>query len=114
MADPHGSTADRSRRSSHDRRRLRITYLTALGGVGLGVLGAVAVGLLGASGRAGIAVLLVLSAAGCMLAALVTAVLAMVDEYRRVPVARSRSLMALWFFLAAASLLIMSTGAAAG
>jgi hypothetical protein len=107
-------SGSRSGLSDHDRRRLRATYRTALGGLVLGILGAAAVGLLGAPGQAGAAVLFVLAAAGCMAAALVTAVLAMVDEYRRRPVGRPRTLMALWFFLASAALLLMSTGIAAG
>ncbi len=58
--------------------------------------------------------LLVFGAAGCMAAALVTAVLAMVDEYRQVRVGRPRTLAALWFFLGSALLLVMSTGVGAG
>lgn len=104
------TTAGRAGLSAHDRRRLRASYRTLLGGVLLGVLGAGGVAALGASGRAGAAVLLVTSAAACMAAALVTAVLAMVDEYRRVPVGRPRTLAALWFFLGSALLLVMSTG----
>lgn len=109
-----GGRAHRSGLSVHDRHRLRASYRTALGGVVLGVLGASAVGMLGASGRAGAAVLLVLAAAGCMAAALVTAVLAMVDEYRHVEVGRPRTLAALGFFLGAALLLVMSTGIGSG
>jgi hypothetical protein len=104
---------DRRGLSAWDRRRLKVSYATALAAFGLGVLGAVSVGALGASGGAGVAVVLVVSAAGCVLAALVTALLAMVDEWHHRPVGRPRSLAALWFFLAGAVLLIMSTGAAA-
>lgn len=99
--------------SAHDRRRLRASYRTALAGVFLGVLAAAVTGVLGASGRAGVAMVLVFGAAGCMGAALVTAVLAMVDEYRRVRVGRPRTLAALWFFLGSALLLVMSTGVGA-
>lgn len=109
-----GGMRSRAGLSPHDRQRLRATYRTALGGLVLGVLGAAAVGLLGAPGGAGAAVLLLLSAAGCLAAALVTAVLAMVDEYRHLPVGRPRTLAALWFFLGAAVLLLMSTALAAG
>jgi hypothetical protein len=116
-ADPDGHRrqhATRSGLSVHDRRRLRASYRTAIAGVVLGVVGAAAIGWVGASGRAGAAVLLVLTSAGCMAAALVTAVLAMVDEYRHIPVGRPRTLAALWFFLGSALLLIMSTGVVAG
>ena len=109
-----GRPGDRRRLSDHDRRRLRLSYRTALGGIVLGFLAAGAVGILGASGRAGAAVVLVVSAAGCVAAALVTAVLAMLDEYHRRPVGRARTLMALWFFLGGALLLLMSTGITAG
>jgi zinc transporter ZupT len=112
QARPAG-TGSRAGLTAHDRRRLRATYRTALAGVVLGVLGAAAVGMLGASGRAGVAVLLVVSAAGCMAAAFVTAVLAMIDEYRHVAVGRPRTLAALWFFLGSAMLLVMSTGVGA-
>jgi zinc transporter ZupT len=104
---------DRRGLSAWDRRRLKVSYLTALGGLVLGLGGAVVIGSLGASGGAGVAVVLVFSAAGCVLAALVTALLAMVDEWHHRPVGRPRSLAALWFFIGAAVLLIMSTGAAA-
>ena len=109
-----GRRGSRAGLSAHDRRRLRATYRTALGGLLLGVLAAVVTAALGASGRAGAAMVLVFGAAGCMAAALVTAVLAMVDEYRQVRVGRPRTLAALWFFLASALLLVMSTGVGAG
>jgi len=109
-----GVSGSRTGLSAHDRRRLRASYRTLLGGVLLGLLGAGAVGALGASGRAGAAVLLVMGAAACMAAALVTAVFAMVDEYRHVPVGRPRTLAALWFFLGSLVLLVMSTGVSAG
>lgn len=104
---------DRRGLSAWDRRRLKVSYLTAVGGLVLGLVGAIAIGSLGASGGAGVAVVLVFSAAGCVLAALVTAMLAMVDEWHHRPVGRPRSLAALWFFLGAGVLLVMSTGAAA-
>jgi hypothetical protein len=116
-ADPDEHRRQRATRSGltvHDRRRLRASYRTAIAGVVLGILGAAAIGWVGAPGRAGAAVLLVLTSAGCMAAALVTAVLAMVDEYRHIPVGRPRTLAALWFFLGSALLLIMSTGVVAG
>lgn len=109
-----GRPGSRAGLSAHDRRRLRATYRTALGGLLLGVLAAAGTAALGSSGRTGAAMLLVFGAAGCMAAALVTAVLAMVDEYRQVRVGRPRTLAALWFFLGSALLLMMSTGVGAG
>lgn len=120
MTDPSRNGAgraplepDRRTVTDHDRRRLRITYRVAIVGAVLGVLGAGAVGLLGASGGAGLAVFLVVSAAGCVAAAFVTALLAIVDEWRRAPVARRRAWMALLFAVLGATLLVMSLGAAA-
>lgn len=109
-----GGDDTRRRLSDHDRRRLRFSYRTAVGGLVLGVVAAGVVGWLGASGRAGAAVVLVVSAAGCVAAALVTAVLAMLDEYHRRPVGRARTLAALGFFLGGTLLLLMSTGITAG
>lgn len=103
---------DRRGLSPYDRQRLRPSVFTAFAGFVLGLAGALIIGVLGASGAAGVAVVLAVSAAGSVLAALVTAVLAMVDEYRHRPVGRPRTLAALGFFLGGAVLLIMSTGAA--
>lgn len=100
--------------TGHDRRRLRVSRYTALTGVTLGVVGAGVIALLGASGAAGAAVVLTFSAAGTVAAAFVTAGLAIVDEIRRLPVARRRIYVALGYFLAGAALLVMSVGAAAG
>ncbi|MFP4636059.1 MAG: hypothetical protein ACLFRD_09365 [Nitriliruptoraceae bacterium] len=97
----------------HDRRRLAVTARVMAVAVLVAVLGAGAVGLLGASGAAGLASFLVLSSAGCMIGALVTAALAMLDEWRRAPVAGHRALVALGLGLLAAALLVMSLGAAA-
>lgn len=87
--------------------------MLAGGGV-TGLVGMAAVAIIGGSGRAGLAVLLLLTAAGAVLAALLTAVLAMVDEYRRVPAGRSRTITALALFLGGGLLLIMSLGVAGG
>lgn len=96
----------------HDRRRLRTTWRAVIGGLLLGVVGAVAIALVGGSGRAGLAVLLVLTSAGLVVGALLTAVLAMVDEYRRVAVARTRTIVAIALFVGGGVLLLMSSGAA--
>ena len=99
--------------TDHDRARLRVTHRVALAGPVLGVLAVAVLAWWGAGGAAGLAVLLVLSAAGCLVAAFTTAILAIVDEARRVPVARRRTLTALALFLAAFVLLLGSTGVAA-
>ena len=104
---------DRRTVSDHDRARLRITYRLLLAGPVLGVVAAGTLGLLGAGGAAGLAVLFVLTAASCGVAALTTAILAIVDEARRVPVARRRTLTALAAFVAAFLLVLLSTGVAA-
>ena len=80
------------------------------------VLGLVAIALLvplGLGGAGGLAVLLVLSGFSCVLAAFVTAVQAIVDEYRYVPVARRRTLTALALFAASFLLVLLSAGVAA-
>jgi hypothetical protein len=100
--------------TGHDARRLRSTRRIALVGLLLGVLGAGGVGLIGASGRAGLAVLFAVTAAGCVAAALSTAVLAIVDEYRREPVGRRRIATALALFLGGAVLLLLSAAVVAG
>ena len=100
--------------TDHDRARLATTRRTAYAGPALGAAGAVAVALLGASGRAGLAVVLLLSAAGAVAASLVTAIQALVDEYRELPVARIRPLTALGLFVLAVVLLALAAGAGAG
>lgn len=62
----------------------------ALGGPVLGVLGAVLVAAIGGGGRAGLATVLLFTAAGCITAALVSLGQAVLDEYRRAPVALRR------------------------
>jgi hypothetical protein len=99
--------------TDHDRRRLRVTVRVLLAGVTLGALSAGALVLLGAGPIAGLAGFLVLSAAGSVAAALTTAVLAIVDEYRRVHVARRRTLTALALFATGFVLLVLSMGVAA-
>ena len=104
---------DRRVVTDHDRRRLRVSRRVALAGP---VLGLVAIALLvplGVGGAGGLAVLLVSTAAGCVVAAFVTAVHAIVDEYRYVPVARRRTLTALGLFAASFVLVLLSAGVAA-
>jgi len=112
---PEDSPQDPDRRAvtEHDRSRLRVTRLVLLAGALLGVVAAAAVGLLGASGAAGLAVWLVVTAAGSVTAAFVTAILAIVDEARRVPVARRRTVTALALFAGGFLLLLFSTAVAA-
>lgn len=106
-------TGDPRTVTGHDRRRLRASRYTALSGVALGVVSAVVLALLGASGAAGAAVVLMLSAAGCVAAAFVTAILSILDEFRRRPVSRRRIYAALGYFVGGAALLVMSIGASA-
>jgi len=111
--DPGGAPSDRRAVTPHDRERLRLTRRVVLAGPGLGVLAALILGLLGAGGAAGLGAILVLTAASMLLGGLVTAFLAMVDEYRRVHVARRRTLVALALFPAAGFVLILSAAVAA-
>ncbi len=104
---------DRRVVTDHDRSRLRLTRRVLLVGTILGMVAAVTLGLWGASGAAGLAVWLVVTAAGSVLAAFVTAILAIVDEARRVHVARRRTVTALLLFAAGFLLLVLSTAVAA-
>ena len=93
--------------TDHDRRRLRITWRIVLGGVIVGIVGAAALAGLGLDGRVGFAAVVLGSAAGCVIAALASAILAIVDEARREPVARSRLVATLGLFATGAMLLTM-------
>lgn len=104
---------DRRQVTDLDRRRLRTVHRVALAGPILGVVLALVLAAWGAGGVAGLAVVLVLSAAGCVAAALVAAFGAIVDEARREPVARRRTLTALALFAGAFVLLLLSTGVTA-
>lgn len=103
----------RSRVTDHDRARLRRTWQVVAAGPALGALAAAAIGLAGGSGQAGLVVVFVFAAAGAAAAALVTALHALVDEYRRQPVARRRPLVAVGLFVAAVVLIVLAGGAAA-
>ena len=99
-----------SKLTDHDRARLRTTWRTTAAGPILGVLGAAAVGFLGAPGAAGLQVLLLLSATGCAVGAIVTGLFALIDEYRDRPVARRRPLTAVGLFAASVVLLVLTAG----
>ena len=99
--------------TDHDRRRLRVTRRVALAGPVLGLAAIAVLVPAGVGGAGGLAVMLVFSAASCVLAAFVTAVQAMVDEYRYVPVARRRTLTALGLFASSFLLLSLSAGVSA-
>jgi len=111
--DPAGAPTDRRTVTPHDLARLRLTRRVVLVGPVLGVLAALVLGLLGAGGAAGLGVILVLTAGSLLLGGLVTAFLAMVDEYRRVHVARRRTVVALGLFPAAGLVLVLSAAVAA-
>ncbi len=111
--DPGRLPTDRRAVTPHDLERLRLTRRVVLAGPVLGVLAALVLGLLGAGGAAGLGAILVLSAGSMLLGGLVTAFFAMVDEYRRVHVARRRTLIALALFPAAGFVLVLSAAVAA-
>jgi len=111
--DPAGAPTDRRAVTPHDRERLLLTRRVVLAGPVLGVLAALALGLLGAGGAAGLGAILVLTAGSMLLGGLVTTFLAMVDEFRRVHVARRRTLIALGLFPAAGFVLVLSAAVAA-
>jgi L-cystine uptake protein TcyP (sodium:dicarboxylate symporter family) len=96
--------------TAHDRRRLRVTWIVAGVGVVVGVLGAAGVAAIGGTGRAGFAVLVVCTALGAVVSALVTGLLALVDEWRDAPVAGRRGLIALGLFVGAALLMVIVSG----
>jgi hypothetical protein len=112
-AEEGAGATDRRVVTDHDRARLRLTRRVLLVGPVLGVAAAATLGLWGVGGAAGLAVLLLLTAAGSVLAAFVTAILAIVDEARRVHVARRRTMTALVLFAAGFLLLLLSTAVAA-
>ncbi len=113
MTDADEPSGSPTRVTDHDRRRLRTARWVCLSTVAIGVGFAAVLGVIGAGGQAGAAVVFVFTSAGCVLAAFVTALQAMVDEVRRRPVARRRIWVTLGYFLAAAAFLVMSIGASA-
>lgn len=92
---PDGATPDGHRASPEDaleRRRRRLVRRIFLTGPPLGVVAAIALGLGGLGGQAGFVAVLLLTAASSMVALLVGAVLAVVDEARDRPASRGRLL----------------------
>jgi hypothetical protein len=102
-------TADRS---ELDRQRLTWTWRVVGAGALLGVLGAAAIAAIGGSGAAGLAVVLLGAAVGCVIGGLVTGVAAIVDEVRGHVVGRRRLTTAIGLFVAGVALLILSSGLA--
>jgi len=100
--------------SAHDRMRLKQMHRFAKTGVVLAVIATGATALLGASGAAGAAVFFLLTAFGCVLAALVGLGFAIADEIRRLPVALRRIVFAVLYFAAAAASMVATVGAASG
>lgn len=93
--------------TDHDRRRLRVTWRVLVGGIAFGVLGALLLGVIGLDGRAGFAAVALGSALGCVAAGLTTAVMAIIDEARRQPVATRRVGITLALFAVGGSLLVV-------
>jgi hypothetical protein len=96
--------------TAHDRRRLTVGWRLLAGGVMLGVVAAAAAGLSGASGAAGFALVVLGASLGSVLAALVSAVLAVLDELRGAPLARRRLVVIVGLFLAGLLLLTLGAG----
>jgi hypothetical protein len=96
--------------TAHDRRRLAVGWWLLAGGVALGVVAAAASGLAGASGTVGFALVVLGASLGSVLAALVSAVLAVLDELRGAPLARRRLVVTVGLFLAGLLLLTLGAG----
>ncbi len=93
--------------TEHDRQRMRVTWRVLGIGVAIGVVGAILLGLLGLDGRAGFATVALGSALGCVAAGLTTAVVAIIDEARRQPVATRRVGVTLALFVLGGVLLVV-------
>jgi hypothetical protein len=100
--------------TTHNRLRLRQMHRVALAGVVLALVATLTTALLGVSGTAGAAVFFLLSAFGFVVAALIGFGLAILDEFRRHPVALKRAGVALFYFAAAAVCIVATVGAASG
>lgn len=96
--------------SDHDRARMRRTLAIAGSGSLAGVVLALVVGLLGGSGRAGLAVLLLVAAGACSVAALHAIATLLYDDLKERSPARRRAGLALGLFAAAALLMAMVAG----
>lgn len=95
----------------HDDRRVRRTWWIAGGGsLGVGLALALLVGALGGEPRAGMAVLLLVSALSCGVGALYGIGTAVADDLRGRPTSRRRPIAAGVLFLLAAVLMAMVAG----
>jgi hypothetical protein len=95
-----------------DRQRLTWTWRVVGAGAAIGVIGAAAIAAIGGSGTAGLAVVLLGAAVGCVVGGLVTGIVAIVDEVRGRVVGRRRLVTAIGLFVAGVVLLILSSGLA--
>lgn len=93
-----------------DRRRRRTLLRIVLVGVGIAVGLGLLAGVAGASGTAGAAIVLLLSAATCAVAAAWGVVAAVLDDLRDEHVSRGRIGWVVGLFVAAAALMAMTAG----
>jgi hypothetical protein len=100
--------------TTHNRLRVRQMHRFALAGVVLALVATLIMAVLGVSGTAGAAIFFLLSAFGFVVAALIGFGLAIVDEFRRHPVALKRAGIAIFYFAAAAVCIVATVGAASG
>ncbi len=91
-------------------RRLRLVAIELGVGLGLAVLGALGVGVAGGSGTAGAAVLLLVLSLTFAIGATTALVTTLVDDYRGRPVGRSRVVVGIVLFVAAAAFMAMTAG----
>jgi hypothetical protein len=91
-----------------DRRRLTLGWRLLGLGVGLGVVAAAWSGVAGASGTVGFVLVVLGTAFGAVLAALVGGILAVVDEVRGPPVARRRLIVTIALFVCGLLLLTLA------
>ena len=96
--------------SEHDRERVRATLRIAAAGAVLALGLALLVGLLGGSGPVGLAVLLLVTATACSIAALHAVGTLLYDDLKDRGPARRRALLAGGLFAVAALLMAMVAG----
>lgn len=107
MTEPAGEPAERGRpRDPKVRRTWAIAGWGLLAGLALAALS----GVLGAGGRVGMALLLLVTALACGLAALYGGLTAVIDDLKQRPVARARPISAGVLFLLSAMLMAMVAG----
>lgn len=99
--------------AADDRARIRTTRRIVGWSAVLGAVLAAVSGLLGGSGRAGLAILLLVSAAGCGVGALHATATLLVDDLRHRRPSRRRAWLAGGLFAAAAFLMAMVAGTGA-